>query len=512
LNTDFLAIDSSYAFTYTFTDELGCTKDTTVNMTVFGKPNVEVLAFDSYNCQLDSQEIEVYIDAQDVDVYLWGEEGYIEQTGFDSRSYILKKAGPYALEVFAENCSYSEDYNLPFFNENQIEYYPCENNCETNIFRLCVRNAAPNSTFQATNGVIGTGIPTVLSRGDEGVWKAIARAPNGCVSEAYFQLDSFERPIPSVNADSSSRQRCNSLKPGHVLLGAYGGVMPKSVEWTTDTGNIIENGDTNTPLVNGVGTYYYNVTNLVTGCSSYDSTFIHPAIDTNVYLSYTDITCEPGLLSIDSLDFSVYELSITPEVSELDPTNFLISNPDTYELFFNTVYCEIRKTVEVNQLDPISIITNAIDIDSLTHLNSIDVSVFGGTAPYEYTWTDANGNSISSFQDLANVENGFYTLNVIDATGCFRSESYLLSSSSLYDHIVSKLRVYPNPFNNEINIESDYFDSGTVHIYNEQGQIVGRREWVNGASIDVTDLMPGQLYFFKIQNGLEVQTFKAIKG
>ncbi|MGY6562593.1 MAG: T9SS type B sorting domain-containing protein [Luteibaculaceae bacterium] len=48
---------------------------------------------------------------------------------------------------------------------------------------------------------------------------------------------------------------------------------------------------------------------------------------------------------------------------------------------------------------------------------AIDITVFGATPPYNFSWTGPNGFTANT-ADLANLAAGTYTLNVVDANGC----------------------------------------------------------------------------------------------
>lgn len=54
---------------------------------------------------------------------------------------------------------------------------------------------------------------------------------------------------------------------------------------------------------------------------------------------------------------------------------------------------------------------------------AINLSVSGGTAPYEYAWTGPNGFQANT-EDLTNIAAGTYTVTVADATGCVRTQSF----------------------------------------------------------------------------------------
>jgi hypothetical protein len=76
---------------------------------------------------------------------------------------------------------------------------------------------------------------------------------------------------------------------------------------------------------------------------------------------------------------------------------------------------------------------SAIQIAGSVSVNNIDITVFGGIAPYIYLWS--NG---STTEDLSNLSPGIYAVTVTDANGCVSSQSFtilnpLISVNTLLD-------------------------------------------------------------------------------
>lgn len=144
---------------------------------------------------------------------------------------------------------------------------------------------------------------------------------------------------------------------------------------------------------------------------------------------------------------------------------------------------------------------------------AIDVVVTGGTAPYDYYWS--NG---ATTQDLQSLASGTYDLNIIDANGC----SYFLSETlSGVDDVISlegqPLRLFPNPTSRSstLEIQGDFIPNDCrVRLLNGSGETIQQyapADW-NGQQlrIDLTGEANGT-YFLRIEQDGEQQQMKLLK-
>ncbi len=73
---------------------------------------------------------------------------------------------------------------------------------------------------------------------------------------------------------------------------------------------------------------------------------------------------------------------------------------------------------------------------------AVNLSVTGGTAPYSFVWTGPNGYNATT-EDLANVGTGTYTVQVTDATGCTRVQSFNVNTpAALAINVVPSILPY----------------------------------------------------------------------
>ncbi len=81
----------------------------------------------------------------------------------------------------------------------------------------------------------------------------------------------------------------------------------------------------------------------------------------------------------------------------------------------NVGRCSFTVTVAppIEVSDPV--VSNDVDNQGI---GAIDISPNGGTPPYTFVWTDEQGNTVGTDEDLKNVRAGRYTVTIRDANGC----------------------------------------------------------------------------------------------
>ena len=107
---------------------------------------------------------------------------------------------------------------------------------------------------------------------------------------------------------------------------------------------------------------------------------------------------------------------------------------------------------------------------------SINVTVSGGTTPYNFSWTGPSGYT-SSNQNINSLCAGNYSLSITDVNGCFSDTTFFEVTnivSSIHNVNINDLLVSPNPSKNIFNIT---FSSTTnsdikIKIVNLIGKIV----------------------------------------
>jgi hypothetical protein len=138
--------------------------------------------------------------------------------------------------------------------------------------------------------------------------------------------------------------------------------------------------------------------------------------------------------SIDDLTAGIYSVEVTDHNGCMGLMSFTINQP-LAPLVVNAV------------LNPAS---NDISEDG-----SIDITVTGGTPPYDYSWS--NGTEL---QDLDSLNPGNYTITITDAKGCALATTFTVEKASSIEEIETfDLNIYPNP-----TAEFTLLSSGNRHM------------------------------------------------
>ncbi|MBI5916684.1 MAG: T9SS type A sorting domain-containing protein [Bacteroidetes bacterium] len=110
--------------------------------------------------------------------------------------------------------------------------------------------------------------------------------------------------------------------------------------------------------------------------------------------------------------------------------------------------CEEVQTANI--AEPTAIVSTPDNITPETtgqQNGAIEVTVTGGTQPYDYEWTDENGNVISNQEDVSGLSAGNYTLKIKDDNGCISLHVFTIQSVSgiAQRKLEQSISLFPNP-------------------------------------------------------------------
>src|SRR5690606_8627320 len=103
--------------------------------------------------------------------------------------------------------------------------------------------------------------------------------------------------------------------------------------------------------------------------------------------------------------------------------------------------CDLPKVVSVEILGPDEPLVHSIEVSDHNGWNIschgasdgwIDVTVVGGTEPFNYLWTDEFGN-IDGMEDPSGLDAGTYLLSISDAFGCTLNDTITLTAPQPLD-------------------------------------------------------------------------------
>ena len=149
-------------------------------------------------------------------------------------------------------------------------------------------------------------------------------------------------------------------------------------------------------------------------------------------------------------------------------------------------------------------------------VGSIDITVEGGTGPFQYEWTDENNNVIANTEDVTGLGEGTYRVQITDANACIYAQEdiKLQNTSSAKEPVwLTGVSVQPNPTSGFTNIVFSLPVVSTLEIsvIDATGRILFTNisEQQSVVSIDCSNL-PGGVYSIRFRTGQELGVRKLV--
>lgn len=250
-----------------------------------------------------------------------------------------------------------------------------------------------------------------------GTYSVTVLAPNAACSESRtFVID---QPIEALQMSGVvTNVECFATPTGAVNVSVWGGTPPYSYSW--DSGATTED-------ISGVsaGTYTLTVTDSRNCVISAPYTVAQPTQLTGV-MSATDVACfgqQTGTVSVamsgGTPPYS-YSWQNSTTLFAQDVASLTNIGAESYQVTVTDAngctWVGNQNVLEPSQLVASSVETN-VTCNGLSD-GAIDLTVFGGSAPYTYQWTNSVPVVVGSGQDLTNIPAETYTVLVTDNNGC----------------------------------------------------------------------------------------------
>lgn len=149
-------------------------------------------------------------------------------------------------------------------------------------------------------------------------------------------------------------------------------------------------------------------------------------------------------------------------------------------------------------------------------IGSVDISIEGGTAPYQYEWTDESGTVIGNTEDIAGLGEGIYRVQVTDANGCVYAQADIKLQNTTQvkePEWLSGVSLQPNPTSGITNIVFNRPVASTLEIsvIDATGRVLlsDISEQENTIRIDCSNL-PGGVYWLRFRTGQELGVRKLV--
>jgi len=396
-----------------------------------------------------------------------GSYSYLWSTGATTEDIPNLMAGNYLLTVTdANNCPYSESFQV-----QQPELF--QTNFITAHHLDCFGADNGSIDFEVTGGTApieidylwNTGITTSsLENLGPGIYTVTAEDGNNC-PVVKDSIEIFEPSQITIMADSIMHSTCYGEDLGRIYITASGGVGGFTYAW---------NNGTNIQDLSNVSSGNYEV--IVTDANDCERSAIFFIDQPNPFLETVNVnsvnTCNGD--ATGSIDFSIVgntspytylwsNSATSPSIANLTAGNYDIAVRDINNC--ETNYSYLITEPEALELD------YTVQPASCEEKNdgAIYASVKGGFPPIYYSWS--NGEDV---QNIMNLSNGNYTLEVEDANACKLPLEYIEVNFDGFDgciEIPSGFTPNGDGIHDEWSIKGLYYFSDVlVKVYNRWGQ------------------------------------------
>lgn len=269
---------------------------------------------------------------------------------------------------------------------------------------------------------------------------------------------------------SGQQVSCYGGNNGSASVLATGGSGNYSYSWSN--GSLVSSISALT-----VGTYTVHVTDNITGCTVVGAYVVDQPNQLALLSSFTtNVNCFGG--SSGAIDIAVtggvspYTYSWSggslPIGVNTQDINGVTSG--TYNVLVTDAKgCQMPLSFTVSQ--PAQAVNASAIVSNVSCFSgsngSIDVSVWGGTSPYTYSW-----DNLQLTQDLNNLSSGTYTQTITDSKGCTKVNTYNITQPSQLSGTISSVNV--NCFGTSTGSVS-YSASGGTPAYSYS--------WQNGSTL-----------------------------
>ena len=338
-------------------------------------------------------------------------------------------AGNYAIEILdSRGCTaivldtLIDAYGL-IVDVDSVGNASCAGQANGNI-QLSVSGGVSPYTFSLDGGLT-VQTDSLFTGLNAGVYNILVEDFNGCSSSTVASIGTGSPLV--VMIDSVKFPSCFGFADGEAYPIIMNGNGPFTYAWS--------DGSSNDTLLNASSGVYNLIVTDANGCSGNASTTLsHPSPLIVSLNSKEDVDCYNG--NTGSADVNVsggsplytydWQLGGSSVGSSEDLSN-LVAGSYTFTAT-DAKGCQTSLPVVISEpSSPFIINTNSIDASCAMSSNGrIDVIGSGGTAPYQFALLPNAYQASGSFLGL---DTGLYTINAIDANGCFTTRNETIAPS-----------------------------------------------------------------------------------
>jgi len=317
-------------------------------------------------------------------------------------------AGTYSVTVIDDNqCTVSNSFTVTEPQAMNISVSSTDADCgqSNGSATANVSNGASPYTYNWSSGDSGSTANNLAG----GSYSLTVTDDNGCQETTNVKVNSVGGPALSVT--NTTDASCNNTADGSASVSATGGTQPYTYVWS--------NGDTSSSISNVTGGSYTVTVYDDNQCSDTKTINISEPAPINVAVSSSPASCNQsdGSASVNAsngsqpYDYNWSNGNQTSSISGVSAGSYSVTVTDDNN-------CSTVQNATITNPDAPNISANVTDVDCDGNANgSIDLTVSGGSTPYDYSWS--NGNQT---EDLTNVGSGTYTVTVTDDSNCIATK------------------------------------------------------------------------------------------
>ena len=264
------------------------------------------------------------------------------------------------------------------------------------------------ATFQASTNF--TGLAT-------GVYNIVVEDVNGCQATSTVTL--VDLGPPSIGTVGTTDPSCGATN-GTINIIVTGGTG--AIQYSIDGGATFQGSNSFAGLA---GATYNIVVQDANGCQDVTTAILVDAGSPSITsVTEVDASCgnNNGSISINVTGGApVIQYSIDNGVTFSTNSNFSGLALGAYNIVVQDGNgCQVTSSASISQTGtPVITIDNIVDLDCYSDANGqVNITVTGGTGPYQYDWSNDGTGDWDDPEDLANGIPGVVSVTVLDANGC----------------------------------------------------------------------------------------------
>ncbi|MEO8149616.1 MAG: SprB repeat-containing protein, partial [Bacteroidia bacterium] len=398
-------------YTITVTDDASCTSGNSVTLSNIPGPVISNITAINVNCNGGTGSITVNVNGGVLPYSFAWSSGSTDQNIFNL------PPGTYTLTVTdSNNCQVTVTQIITQSAALSISLGSTSDGCnhQSGVASAIVSGGTPGYIYLWSNGETNS---TITNLSATVYTVTVNDALNCSVTDSIIVSST---PSPSIIVNQVVDISCNGDSTGSIDISVTGG---NSFNYLWSNGVTTED-NLNVPS----GNYSVIVTNEF-GCTTSLSFTINEPSQIIVNAVITDAVCNLSNGSAvilasggtGSLSYLWSDGSTLSTLLLLPAGTYIVTVTDG-------VSCSVSTNVNISDLlGPVITNIAASNVSCYGGSDgSIDVSIFGGTNPIQYFWSDG-----STLQDITSIPSGTYTLTVVDANGCQTSVSQVVSQPSV---------------------------------------------------------------------------------